>query len=174
MPALTLSTSDARGLRDVQRILQKIEPELKKQAQKSVKAAAGPILTAARANVPDQALSHWKNWNGTTRRWDPARIRRRLTIVTPRARPGKRFTIVALQQKDAAGAIYEMAGRKSSGRTPSGKAFIANLNALHGPAGRAGWRAIDSAGPQVKQALQQAIEDTVKTLQGAVGGGARG
>jgi hypothetical protein len=163
---LTLTTSQARGVRDVLRILGKVEPELKKAAQKRLKAAAVPVQTEARQLIPNRPMSGWKP--GGRIGWDQRMVARSITIMGPRGGKGRRVVLVALKQNSAAGAIYEKAGRKSSGTTRSGKAFVEALNRNNGPASRAVWRAVDHQRPQLEQAIQQAIEDTVAMLEQAV------
>ena len=69
------------------------------------------------------------------------------------------YLLVAVVQTDAMGAIYDMAGRKSSGNTPAGRAMIANLNKIHG-ASRGMWPAAEQELPAIQQVVG-GILDTV-------------
>lgn len=163
---LALNAVQARGVRDCLRILGKVEPELKKQAQKRLKAAAVPVLAEAKSLIPERPTSGWKS--GGRIGWNQTAVQRGLTILGPRGGRGKRVVLVALKQNNAAGAIYEVVGRKSAGTTRSGQAFVKALNTNHGPASRAGWRAIDHQAPQLREAVAEAIQDTVRLLEQSV------
>ncbi len=63
-------------------------------------------------------------------------------------------------QNDAAGAIYEVAGR----RRPSGNQFIRNLS-RHKRASRAIWTAVDHLGPEIRQAFAREFDKVQKELQ---------
>lgn len=70
----------------------------------------------------------------------------------------------ALLNKSAAGAIVEVAGRKSGGQG-SGKQFIENLNNKFGKASRFIWLVVDKKRPKFEKDVSRALEEAKQTLQ---------
>lgn len=72
----------------------------------------------------------------------------------------------ALINKSAAGAIFEVAGRKTigTGRTSSGQ-FLRNLSNRFGKASRLIWRVVDKEKPKIEKDVSRALEEAKQTLQ---------
>jgi hypothetical protein len=80
------------------------------------------------------------------------------------ARDPNNIPLLTLRQKNAAGAIYDMAGRRSSGSTDAGRVFIRVLNQRGGPASRTMWPGAEEAMPVVVRQVEAAIDDMMVVL----------
>lgn len=73
----------------------------------------------------------------------------------------------ALINKSAAGAIFEVAGRKtmaSTARSSSGQ-FLRNLGNRFGKASRLIWRVVDKEKPKIEKDVSRALDEAKQTLQ---------
>ena len=81
--------------------------------------------------------------------WNKQVIDRGIKIKQGKRRKGMVYSaLLQMRQESAAGAIFEMAGRKSSGKTLSGRQFIYNLNSRNKRAGRSIYAAVDDFGTE--------------------------
>jgi len=155
------------GVAETIKALGRVDPELKKQIVKNLKAAASPVEESARALVPTaRPLSGWEGWKGG---YDPVAIRRGIRVAfrgskVRGARDPDKIPLLTLRQKNAAGAIYDMAGRRSSGNTDQGRVFIRMLNARGGPASRYMWPGAEAAMPAVVRQVEVAINDMMEVI----------
>ena len=161
------SSIEVNGVADAIKILQRVNPELKKQTVKSMKAAAAPVEEAARRLVPDvRPLSGWTSWKGG---FDPVKVRRAIKVAfrgtkVRDSRDPNKIPLLTLRQKNAAGAIYDMAGRRSSGSTDAGRVFIRELTNRGGPASRTMWPGAEAGMPAVVKQVEEAIDDMMVAL----------
>jgi len=127
------------GVSQVRADLRRFAPDLAKDVQRELAGEARRVADTARALVPDTApLSGWaRAWQGDRLRWDTGAVRAGLRGSTAKGRVNADgfTTVVAVVQKSAPGAVYEVAGRKSSGPMQTA------LGWRYGPASRAAWRA---------------------------------
>lgn len=140
------------GLKDTMKALRSIAPDVAKQYTAEIKAVITPVQTLARAKVPQRAMRNWDDsgpgvWS-TRLGYNAAKVRRGITIRQGgRGRRGTGASVAwKVMNKDAAGAVYEIAGRKSSGSTRAGVAFRSNLTASGGRPSRLIWAAWDELG----------------------------
>jgi hypothetical protein len=123
---------DVEGVQETLTILRKIQPESLKQLRRDIKNDSGlnAAVSSIKAQIPPVApLSGMMNHNGRTQY--------RIPRVGPSLKSPKRtmsreesslITIETVSPKDGIGfEIVDMAGRGSGGRTPRGRAMIANL-----------------------------------------------
>lgn len=153
-----------RGLEQTLDTLKQMDPVLYKEAQKRIKADAKPMIIAARNAVPQQApLSRWAApkqdaagversgtarlpaWKGKPRNRINASVRRKNIKGT-----GGKRVIMRMVQSDAAGAVFDIAGKKN----PSGSQFNRNLTAKYGNASRSMWPAAEKHLPTVRRSLE--------------------
>lgn len=158
------------GLRDTQRALKVFAPEVGKAMDRRIKAALEPIVTEARRNVPTIALSGWDNegtgeWS-TRLGWDAAQVRKGIKVrkgggTTAAARRMGARTAYRIVNQSAAGAVFELAGRRSTGR------FQSALNQQHGIASRLIWDAWDRHGgkDEITAEIEVAVRDAEDELQ---------
>lgn len=155
------------GLRDVQRSLRAFAPDLKKEMDKEIRAAIQPVRSRAQSLVPAVAMSGWRAWGGSrggALDWDPRLIKSGIRIAQGgRGRAGTGVRVAwRITNKSAAGAVFEVAGRRNrSGNSARGAQFIANLT-RHAPPSRLIWQAWDDLGgddqvtPKILAAIQVA------------------
>jgi hypothetical protein len=188
----------------LRKALNQYAPDLAKELTRELSAVLKPIVAQARGFVPTEApMSGWTSSNGnsiTSRSsmfrvgkfpvYDPAEIRRGIVYKTTPSKPnaGGFVNNIRIQNKSAAGAIFETAGRKngqgqewvgprargsSKGVSRSinpyaGNQFISNLGNLYGPnrkgdhrmMGRLIFRAWDKTQGRANAAVFKALENT--------------
>lgn len=166
--------AEAEGLAGAIRTLGKVDGELKKQLVKEMKQAGEPLVATARALVPAASpLTNWYNWTTPKGReigpFIPSKAKRGIKIsqrnTAQRGSDGRReqtIRLLALVQTNAAGAIYDMAGRANgSGRDSEGeqrgREMIKKLNSF-AESSRTLWPAAEKELSNVQQAVKDAIQ----------------
>ena len=161
------ATMKVQGVTGALTTLRKLDPDFQKQVKKDIRAAAKPLQQKAREYVPLKpplsgfSRSWTRSTGGTVAGWNArGKTRNKVVIKTGgKRRPDGSYLLVAVVQTDAMGAIFDMAGRRSSGHTPAGQAMISNLNKIHG-ASRGMWPAAEQELPHIQQVVG-GILDTV-------------
>jgi hypothetical protein len=75
-------------------------------------------------------------------------------------------SFVVIANETALGAIWEVAGRTSSGKTPAGMAMIRNISARDpGPVSRTVWRAMDANRDTVQKQIDDQIAEARRLCQ---------
>ena len=139
------------GVREVTRALGQFDKDAKKILDKGVREAAAGLVKDSRGYV-SIGLSGWERWKRTPSGFDPSKVSRGIKVSRSanRKRGSTTENVVSVVNSTAAGAIWETAGRKTSGTTKSGKVMIAAITRRDGPivrvgpgpaAGRTIWRA---------------------------------
>lgn len=123
-----------QGAVALRKALAKYAPDLKKQYDKEVREALRPIVTKAKANVPQAVFGGDNNWSNNTNGkfpvYNAAVIRRGLTYSVAGKRSMSGFVSLAtLFNKSAVGAIAETAGRVHPGGRPEGQSKSRNPDA---------------------------------------------
>lgn len=173
------------GYEQTQKLMRAVAPDLRKQLAEELKAIGNDIVRDAKSRVPDQPpLSNWgrepKDPVGWAQRrgrtpsrggagwpaFKPDQVRRGITAQTTRPKGAKFGALLYLLNKDAAGAIFEVAGRKSTGNPgTAGPKFIEKLNDIDS-ASRVIWSAYDEAGRnKTMGAVIRAVEKVEQELQ---------
>lgn len=150
------------GLPETLRALKAIDPAMEKEIRKEINFAAGSIRDLARRYVPAESpMSGWTadSWQG--KGYDSSVIRRGITVKRrgDRRRPNSFQQEIRIANGSAAGAIYELAGSKSNGRSASGRRFIENIAAtgLRTPLRRVVVRAGVEKGDEVRRRIFNAV-----------------
>lgn len=153
------------GMADALAHLKDVDPELRKQVVKAMKSAAAPAQRNVRGLLPNATpLSNWGTWPRGLG-YDGSKAKRGVKIShRAKARPGRTIPVVAIKSTDAGAMIYDMAGRTSPGKTAQARAFIRNLNRLHGRASRSVWPGVTAAMPEIERGIDQAVEMTGRTI----------
>jgi hypothetical protein len=172
----TSAKLDIYGVKQALKELNDIDPTYRRQITKDVKKAGEPVLTAARSFIPTappltgmRRGSLIKGRDGT--KWSNTAVSEGFKILTNRTgKPAKTvqfssgdvvnfdaipYQLLTLQQKDAAGAIWDHAGK----RTPD-SLFVANLMA-YGKGIRTQPRAADPGVEASRPAVEGVITDIV-------------
>jgi len=156
------------GLPEVFRALGRIDPELRKAAIANVRRVGGIVQAEARRNVPAAApMSGWQRSRGSRSkwRWQPGRVRSsiRVKVGTGSVKTGN-IRLLRVVMGSPIGSVYDMAGRKSGGKTEAGRQMVRNLNGK-ARASRAMWPAAIKRRSDVEAALVEAVADMRKTVQ---------
>lgn len=154
------------GARETLREIKTLDIELRRQTWKSMRSASKPMLNAARGLVPaSPPMRNWRTVEATRGRtrggagwpaWDAPSKGVKVKIGGRARRNDRTWPLLRLTQADAAGAIYDMAGRKSSGNGPQGVAFINNLNRIRS-ASRSIWPAAEQHSDDVQRGVLEAL-----------------
>lgn len=156
-----LGRLEVTGVRETIAILRQVDTELRKETVKAMRTAAQPLQAAARGLTPAQApLSRMARKGGTVQ----AYTRKAVTGITIRyggkfSRSSQTWPLLRLQQKDPAGTVFDMAGR----RNPS-SSLAQNLTARYGPPSRAMWRAADANLASVQDGVRRAVDEASATI----------
>lgn len=156
------------GVREAMAALKEVDKKLERDLRKRMGSAAKPLQAAAQAKIPSAAPM--SNWTRGRYAYDGGAARGGVKVKVGGAARKNRWTwpLVTLTQSNAAGIIYDMAGRRSRGRSKSGVQFIANLNRF-GRASRSMWPAAEQNRKVVDAEILKAIEDTTKTVNAKIG-----
>ena len=159
---------EVNGLADTLRTLRRVDPELRKTTIRRMKLAAKPMQAEAKKLFPDASpLSGWGSWTGRSGNritgpegYDGGMVRKGVKVAFKgsKARNSDTIPLLTLRQTSAAGVIFDIAGRKSSGNSPSGRAMIARLDRF-APASRVMWPTAERHMPEVVQGVRSAIDD---------------
>jgi len=155
------------GVRDTLAILRTMDSSTKWAAINKIKAAGGPLTEAAREHFPTtKPLRGWGNGKrGGRFAWDSGKVRAGVQIqVGGRAsRYANAYPMVTLVQKNAAGALYDIAGLRdnsqSQAQTEGQRMFTRYLNAFHGKSWRGMWRNIRKLSEIGSDAILKAAEE---------------
>ena len=113
------------GVREVQRILKQLDRKVQRQTQAMMRQAASPMVSQARSLLPSSApLSGWAH-NGRVG-WQQSQVSSGVKAATGgRAiRQNQTWPLLTLTQSNAAGMIYDWAGRSNyAGRTARTRAY---------------------------------------------------
>lgn len=163
---------EIKNIKELRNILKTFDEKIDKQFNKELGQAGALVAREARTLVDPDGLSGFSKTGRLA--YDPSAIA--ASIKVKRGGRRKRGSItsnyVGVQNMNAAGAIWEIAGRKSrgkpatSGKRGNGQAMIAGIEKHGGPASRTVWAAMDgSAGEQASQMIESAIEGALIALQ---------
>lgn len=145
-PSLTV---EVYGVREALAELRKLSPEARREAVSKVKAASGPLVAEARKPYP--GFTPLRGWgagqNGGRLGYVPSKVAKGVQVQvggrTPRGADS--FPVVTLIQRDAGGALFDIAGLRGGsrpGRNGPNPTFIRALEANYGKAQRGMWRNI--------------------------------
>jgi hypothetical protein len=168
------------GVKETRAALRQYEPEMLKQLDAKIRQEIKPVIETAKGLVPEQPpMSGWRTvaaTNGKTRggagfpAWDASEIRKGIKQKAGKSRKRGRAksSLLTVRNESASGSIYEVAGRKSSGKG-TGAQMISNLNNRGGTASRLIYKALDTVGKdKIAQAVKDAYDQVKKELQAAL------
>ena len=162
---------EVNGLAAAIKAIGKFDPELRKQIIKDMKGVAAPMVATARAAIPDAPpLSNWGNWPSGVG-WNARQFRRRTNVAvrTGAVKGANRDTIPLLTLRNTDPAFYwpfEMSGRRNSGSSLQGAAFIRQLNTF-GQASRTLWPAAEQHIGTVTGGLEAIIDQVSREIERA-------
>ena len=160
------------GVRDTMALLRQMDPKTKWAAINKIKASGGDLVAAAREHFPaTQPLEGWGTGvRGGRFGWQPSKVQSGVQIQvggrTPRY--ANAYPMVTLVQKNAAGALFDIAGLRgnsqSQARTEGQKRFTAVLTSVHGRAWRGMWRNIRKINEIGSDAVLKAVSEVAADM----------
>jgi hypothetical protein len=165
-------TVDVFGVKDALAELRKVSPGVRAAAVNYVKRETSAMLVPARKEYPTK--TRLKGWSRGTRGgrlgYDGSKVDAGIQIVvggrTPRG--ANAFPIITIVQKNAAGALYSLAGTQNGGKANPGTprattiAFINKIKAEHGKGQRGLWQARDEIRKIAEGSIEDALEEVVR------------
>lgn len=163
------------GVRDALRELGTIDKNLRFKAIAKVKAASNEMLAVARENYPQdsdlqEAIPGWSK--GGRLGYSKAQVDRGVQVQVGGRSRGDSYAVVTIVQKNAGGALYDIAGLRNGSKGVGGRdrlgrerddvqsqAFLQVLNSAYGPAQRGLWRQVRRIRELANGALMKALED---------------
>jgi len=150
---------EVQGLESTLKALQKIQPEVKSQFFKDAKQIVKPAIDEAKNAYRSDYLSGMSRawapggrplfpWNGTTARSGVA-------VTTSLSK--KQDAVLSIIQKDAAAAIFDMAGRKTSNRLGN------SLNAFNTPS-RVMWRSYEQHAGSIEGQMKKSVDEVMSKI----------
>lgn len=168
------------GVREMMKTIRKIDPELRKVTVRTIKQAAKPIVATAQQSYPDTIMRNWRDkpakkgrvrngrgWPAYEKGQATKSIKIHYGGRAPREK--QRWRLLRVVQWNAAGAIFDMAGRLNptgNGTVQAGQ-FMNNLSgAANGRrASRTIWPAVELHMPQVTDTVLEALRVVERTIQ---------
>jgi hypothetical protein len=156
------------GYNRFKKILKQADPDLRKKMDKEIRSFLTPVssLAKAKAGQVGTPLSGWTpetegNGKWADRAWDTNVVQRGIAVRQGGKRSRGSATSAAwrITNKSAPGAIYELAGRKSHGKTVAGRTFVSMLRERGGEPSRLIWAAWDEKGGE--KAISRDVAETV-------------
>ena len=164
------------GIKETIESLKKFDKDAARRLNKVIHDELALAEREARGKIKDEPpMSGWRTVPATRGRtrggqgwpaWEPTVIRQ--GIKKTRAEGKVRFDYTtsagALVQKTAAGAIWEVAGRRSDGEG-TGRKMIGVLNERFKGASRGIWAVVDKDADKIRANVRRAMDDAKKLLQ---------
>jgi mRNA-degrading endonuclease RelE of RelBE toxin-antitoxin system len=156
------ASTEIYGLKAALAELNKLDSKTKFQAVNKIKASGSEMVNRVSATYPDKApLSGMAPGRKTAGRlsYDPKKVRKGVTIQVGGRSVKGTIPLVTLTQKNAGGAIFDIAGLRDSSSV-----FVRNLNAYYGRAQRGMWREAKFIYGQATQDILKAIEEVLASV----------
>ena len=157
------------GYNEFKKQLKAADADLRKAMDKEIKSFITPVSNLAKTYVPQVAVRNWKSegkgeWSNRLG-WDQATVTKGIVVRQGGKRSRGSATSAAwrIQNKSAAGAVYELAGRKSDGSGIAGQTFVKAITMRGGRPSRLIWRAWDAKGGE--QAITRAVVETIQKFE---------
>jgi len=155
-----MATVEVIGVKQMLQDLRQIDPEARKQFAKDAKQIASPIVVAAQAKYPQQALSGMRyRWISKGRQllpWDQRKARRGIQVKVDAGR--KKDGVVTIIQKDPAAAMYDRAGAGKQNRLGDA------LTAFAGNPSRVMWPSAEAHITDVQAEMTKALEQVADEI----------
>ncbi len=148
------------GVAETLRVLQRIDPDLRRQLIKALKQVTKPVTNAIKSNYTDQLLS------GTARTWSPrgrtifpySRQKAVAGIKVTASSSKRNQTILSITQKDPAASVFDMAGKANDNR-------LANaLDTRFPKPSRVMWRSYEQADEGMMDEIQKSVDQVMASI----------
>ncbi|CAB4194711.1 hypothetical protein UFOVP1271_20 [uncultured Caudovirales phage] len=149
-------TMEVQGLESTLKALQKIQPEVKKQFFADAKQIVRPAIDEAKNAYQTDYLSGmsraWAPGGRPLFPWSQPKASKGVAVATSLSK--KQDAVLTIIQKDAAAAIFDMAGKKTS--NPLGNA----LNAFQTPS-RVMWRSYEQHAGDIEKEMTKSVDEVM-------------
>ncbi len=153
------------GVKEALKELNQIDRNLRKDINARAKDIAKPAVDGIKNSYPEKYLSGMaRNWTQRGRPkfpYDQAKARKGVQLKIDTSK--KNVSVIRIEQRDAAAAIVDMAG-KQGGRNPQGGRFVDQIQAMFGPPSRVMWPQYLKNGTEVDQRLFKVVEDLMQQV----------
>ena len=161
-------TIELLGYKQFIKVLKDADPEVRKAMDKEIRSFLNPVSSLAKSYVPARVLSGWepdKENKWKDKAWNASEVKAKIRVRQggKRERGSKSSSAWRIENMNAAGAIYELAGLKSQGKTPQGQTFVRMLQDRGGSPSRLIWRAWDEKGG--KTVITRGVEGIIEHYQ---------
>lgn len=163
------------GVRDALKELGQMDKTLRFKAVSKIKGASGEMLAVARSTYPtnSEIQDTLPGWSTKGRLgYDKKNVDKGVQVVVGGRSVGNSYAIVTIVQKNAGGALFDIAGLRNGSEGVGGtdrlgrnredsqsEAFLDNLNASFGRAQRGMWRKIKVIREMADKELMSALEE---------------
>ena len=169
-PMTATTKVSIHGANATLKALKDIDPEAGKAMEKALKAVAEPIKTRAQDLVPDVPLTKWYQygWGQGRLDWFKGGVVSGIAVQlrAPRSRGSSTSALVAVVNRNAAGAVYELAGKVNTGNR-----LDKGLEASgQGGASRLIWKAWDDlrGETQAEKKIEELMKQVERQAQAAI------
>lgn len=164
------------GVKEAIRELQRVDKSARRQLTKDYRRITEPVISDAKSMLPlGTPISGWgRSWTTKSGRqmlpWDSAiaddYIKAKVSGKKPREWAGYMSNLATfiVSWSGAINTVYDIAGRKSRGATPSGRNMIAGLESKKGKASRVLWPAYEANRDQVEKQMRLLLEDVMRQV----------
>jgi len=153
-------TMQVQGLESTLKVLQKIQPEVKKQFFKDAKQIVRPAVDEAKNAYRSDYLSGMSRaWKDKDRGillfpYNQSAASKGVAVQTSLSK--KQDAVLTITQKDIGASILDMAGKRSNKRN-----FGSNLTAISDPPSRVMWRAYENNAGAIEAEMQKSVDEVM-------------
>ena len=153
MPATI--TAEVVGVKETIKALRRIDPEIRKQFNRDIKAVVAPLVADAKSKYPTIPLSGMARAWGNVFPWQVSRVRSSVKVKTSTRRGAS--SVVYVSQGSPAGVVFETVtagndlGRNIRARSP-----------------KVLWPAADRHAGEIQAGVAQIVRDAEKVVAGMV------
>lgn len=152
-------TMKVQGLESTLKVLQKIQPEVKKQFFKDAKQIVRPAIDEAKGAYRSDYLSGmsraWAPGGRPIFPWNQASASKGVAVTTSLSK--KQDAVLTITQKDAAASIFDMAGKTTNNRLGNA------LNAFNTPS-RVMWRAYEQHAGDIESEMKKSVDEVMTRI----------
>jgi hypothetical protein len=166
-------TPEIEGVKDTIKALRQIDPELRKEFNRKVRAIAAPMTDAMKDEYSDHRFPSGTKRTWTVNKTDLGDGRKLFPLTAAKAKNGVRVRIdtsyrnrnaLYIMQANPAAAIFDMAGKKNVNSL--GNAFSTKFGK---GSSRVMWPVAERKLKDVQDGIKDLVEDTEKVIQKEVG-----
>lgn len=158
---MPLAEVRVKNLKQTMQLLKAYAPEQAKEINKRITTEANKIRDRSRDYMPNVALSNWNNWpDHASEGYVGSVVKSKVKTTRANARAKGQIVsnYIGIVNSDAAGAIFQLAGRGKSTDM-----FVENILSKHGTS-RGTWKAFDELKSEVQPAIAAAVEDAANIV----------